>query len=128
MNQTRIQQILRAIQTRANEKFDKHLWREVNPDEDLKALYEKGSKDRSLPKWKREYYAVLASEMQETETVIDEDVAKQKDAYIDDEIAKEIKAGRLPSKEEIAKYVSSLLARKVVGSAQDGGKAVEGGR
>ena len=49
MNETRIKQILTNIQLRANEKFNKRLWIEKNPDEDLHRIYDEGSRNMSLP-------------------------------------------------------------------------------
>ena len=111
MNQTQIDGILANIQKKANEKFS-NLWTTKKADEDILMVLRKASKKRSLPKWKKDYYKLMIRELDKEETVLDEDVAKQKSEYIDKMIDKEIKLGRLPSKKTIEKqskkYVQNL--------------------
>ena len=87
--------ILKAIQMKASRLYGSKLFKEVGPDKDLMKGFD-ALISSDLPKWKREYYRVMKKDFDKRETVLDEEVAKQQDLFIQKEIKKAVKKGLLP--------------------------------
>jgi len=71
----------------------------------VKMVIEKAVKDKGIPKEKREQYQVLldSGDLDKKEIVENKSVVKKMNAWVDKEIKKSIKAGKLPSKKEFKK-------------------------
>lgn len=108
MDKTKIQKIISNIQEKANEKFNKNLWDEIQPDAVILRVLDTGIRKLSLPKWKRDYYKVMRKEWDKKKTVLNKEVAAAKDEYVEEQINKEIKLGRIPTREEMQKHVQDI--------------------
>jgi len=67
----------------------------------------KAAEDENLPTWKRNYYRARVKDYEGMETVLDEEVAQKMDKYVQKQINKAIKDGRLPAKDS-KEYVSTI--------------------
>lgn len=90
-----IQTVLRAIQMKANRLYGAKLFKEVGPDKDLMKGFD-AIINSDLPKWKRDFYQVTKKDFDKRETVLDEEVSKKQDLFIQKEIKKAVKKGLLP--------------------------------
>lgn len=73
--------ILKEIQERANKKFP-NLFKEVQADPDVVKVIKEASELPNIPKWKKDYYEVMAREMDKTETVLDDDKVKEYNDFL----------------------------------------------
>lgn len=89
-------QVLRAIQMRANRKFGHKLFKTEPPSAEVLFVFDKMLERTDLPKWKRDYYVAMRKQFTSTETVLDEEVAKQQERFIEHEVAHAIKKGLIP--------------------------------
>ena len=90
-----IEKVLSEIQSRANKKFGSKLFKEIGPDPDLMKGFD-ALINSDLPEWKRKFYASTRKDFMKTETILDEEVAKKQNLFIEKEIKKAVNAGLLP--------------------------------
>lgn len=90
-----IQTVLKGIQMKANRLYGAKLFKEVGPDKTLMKGFDLII-ESDLPKWKRDFYRVTKKDFDKHETVLDEEVAKKQDLFIQKEIKKAVKKGLLP--------------------------------
>lgn len=90
-----IKSVLDSIQRAANLRFGHKLFRDFGPDEDIMKGFD-AIINSDLPKWKRDYYAVMRKDFDKTENRIDEEVLKKQEKYIQNKIKKAVKDGLLP--------------------------------
>lgn len=89
--------VLQRIQKKANRKFHSRLFKEVDKNAEVLAVYQLLVDNEELPEWKRNYYRWLISQMDSgVQSVLDEEVAKEQDEFIDSLIQKAIEDGKLP--------------------------------
>lgn len=96
MKREQINKVLTDINRRANEKFGDKLFTEVRETEILAVFDERLKQD--MPEWKRKYYKAMRKEFDKPKVETNEEVAKQFDNFVDKEIKKAIKDGKLPKK------------------------------
>lgn len=97
MTQEDISGTMKYIQMKANRLYGSKLFKTVGPDKEmLKGL--DAIENSDLPKWKKALYRTHRKFYDHTETVLDEEVAKKQDLFIQKEIKKAIKRGALPEK------------------------------
>ncbi|MBP7119010.1 hypothetical protein KBA63_02880 [Candidatus Woesebacteria bacterium] len=87
--------VLKGIQMKATRLYGAKLFKDIGPDKDLMKGFD-ALIDSDLPKWKRDFYKVTKKDFDKHETVLDEEVAKKQDLFIQREIKKAIKKGLLP--------------------------------
>lgn len=93
----------------------------------VKKVFQKAVKDMSLPEEKRKMaqYMLDSGELDKTEHVVDEKKAKKIDKYIEKEIEKAIKLGRLPKEDKKLikklkkKYGDSFTKKGNEGESED---------
>lgn len=112
MKKEQIDKVLGEIQSRANKKFNKRLFKTENNDEILFVFDKRLEQD--MPPWKRRYYKAMRKDFDQEKISVDEDVGKEFDEYIDKEIKKAIKKGLIPKE-----YVQDLQNDKVDSSVED---------
>lgn len=98
MLDTKYLKVLADIQTRANRKFNSKLFTESKLDEDdekAMMVFDEMLK-RDIPEWKRKYLEIMKKDMFKPKQMIDEEVGKQKDKWIDLEIKKAVRKNLLP--------------------------------
>jgi hypothetical protein len=89
--------VIKGIQMKANRLYGAKLFKTVGPDKEmLKGL--DAIENSDLPKWKKALYRTHRKFYDHTETILDEEVAKKQDLFIQKEIKKAIKKGLLPEK------------------------------
>ena len=88
--------VLSQIQTKATNKYGSKLFKTVQKAPDMLFLIDKLLEKEGVPDWKKRYYKALRPEFEGTKEIVDEEVGKLMDAYVDKEIKKAIKKGLLP--------------------------------
>jgi len=102
---------VQKIQKAANKKYGKDLFVEQEKNKEIVFVMKKAAEDESLPMWKRNYYRARVKDFEGTETVLNEEVAQKMDKYVQKQINKAIKDGRLPAKDS-KEYVSTVPSTK----------------
>lgn len=87
--------VLNRIQKKASRKFHNKLFKVQRKNKEIIELYEV-LLTKDIPNWKRDYYKQTIRELDGEETVLDEEVAKEQDEFIDNLIKKAVEDGKLP--------------------------------
>ena len=85
--------ILGRIQKKANDKFGS-VMKPVDNSDVLMVFDARLKQD--MPTWKRKYYESMRKDFAVEKLEVDEGVAKQRDEYVEKEISKAVKSGKLP--------------------------------
>lgn len=93
--QKKIEEVLGTIQRAANLKFGEKLFKTIYPDKKLMKGFDVLIKS-DLPEWKKKFYGSVRKDFDKTEVVIDEEVLKQQEKFIQKQINKAVKDGLLP--------------------------------
>lgn len=97
MDKKQISKVISAIQAKSNKKYPSVFKDEV-ANAEMVEIIDRMQDEDDIPKWKKEYYLRKRPVFAEVKQVLDEDLAKKKNGFVEDEISKAISEGRLPKK------------------------------